>query len=511
MSSLSIRRAIISVSDKSGILEFAKLLQASGVEILSSGGTAQYLRDNQISLREISEYTQQPELFSGRVKTLHPRIHGGILYQRENTGHISEAEKNQILPIDLVIVNLYPFEKTISRSEISEEEAIEQIDIGGPSMLRSAAKNFHSVLVIADVSDYSSIMEEFKNSENQISLETRKKLAIKAFEHTSYYDQCIFSYFSQKEEREILCLNFPYSQSLRYGDNPHQKATFFTPRENLAFEKLQGKELSYTNLLDIESAIRLLSEFSEPTVAILKHTNPCGVGTDKNLSLAWEKAFATDRQAPFGGVVSCNVEITPEFAEILKEIFLDVIVAPKFSEKAKEILSQKPNTRLIGIPSFSSALDSKIYRSLLGGIVQMDADLSAQGLDTLKIVTERTPTPKEKEAMNFAWKIVKNIKSNAIVLAKEDRTLGIGAGQMSRLDSSNFAIQKAQNASFSLENSIVASDAFFPFADGLQVLIDAGISACIQPGGSIRDEEVIQAANQANIAMAFTQIRHFLH
>ena len=506
---LSIQRAIISVSNKSGLLNLAQNLKKYNVEILSSGGTARFLQENDIEVIEIANYTKSPELFDGRVKTLHPKIHGGILYRREDKSHCQQAEENNIDSIDLVVVNLYPFEQCIAKAKTSFSEAIEQIDIGGPAMMRAAAKNMESVAILSQPSSYSLFIEEFEKQGGKLSAETRKKLAKQAFQHTSDYDKAIARYLGKEKEKSFEA-QFSQHYSLRYGDNPHQKASFFT-RTNPSFKQIQGKELSYTNLLDIEAGIRTVSEFTETTLAILKHTNPCGIGQDENLISAWQKAFATDVQAPFGGVLVSNKEIEKNFAQVLSEVFLDIIITPHFSKESLAILGAKKNVRLIEISNFTTAIDSKTFRSLLGGVAVMDLDKKARGLDNLKIPTQRKPSKDEMKAISFAWKVVKNVKSNAIVIASHDRTLGIGAGQMSRIDSCRLAVQKAKNAKLNLQGASVASDAFFPFPDGLEILIDAGITACVQPGGSIRDKEVIQVADKANMAMVFTGNRHFLH
>lgn len=513
---MPITRALLSVSDKSGLAAFAKELHDFGVELLSTGGTAKALRDAGIPVIDVSEYTGAPELFDGRLKTLHPKVHGGLLHRRDDKEHLAQAQQNDIPPIDLVVVNLYPFEQTVAKPNVTREEAIENIDIGGPSMLRSAAKNHSHVTVVVDPADYPRVIEEMKEHNGETTKGYREQLAVKVFLRTSQYDSAITNFLGQC--RTGTCCNFtlslPLEQELRYGDNPHQKCALYGNFRKF-FTQLQGKELSYTNILDIESAADIILDFVRPTVAILKHTNPCGVGQDdENLRVAWQKAFETDRQAPFGGVIVCNRPLTLELARVISEIFTDVIIAPEFEADARALLQKKKNLRLMKMDdAYLVEKKSAFIRSCPGGIMVMDRDHTALGLDNLesKVVTKRPPSEEEMRAMRFGWRIVKHVKSNAIVYATTDRTLGIGAGQMSRIDSSRIAVWKAKEAGLDLTGSVVASDAMFPFADGLQSAIDAGASACIQPGGSVRDEEVIAAADAANMAMVFTGYRHFRH
>ncbi len=513
---MAITRALLSVSDKTGLAEFAKELHDMGVELLSTGGTSAALRDAGLPVIDVSEFTGAPELFDGRLKTLHPKVHGGLLQRRDDANHIAQAKANNIPPIDLVVVNLYPFEETVAKPNVTLEEAIEKIDIGGPSMLRSAAKNHMSVTVIVDPADYGRVIEEMKENNGNTTKGFREQLAVKVFMRTSEYDAAITDYLGQC--RTGTCCNFtlslPLEQELRYGDNPHQKCALYGNFREY-FTQIQGKELSYTNVLDIEAAADLILDFVRPTVAILKHTNPCGVGQDdEDLRIAWQKAFETDRQAPFGGVIVCNRPLTLELARVISEIFTDVIIAPEFESDARALLQKKKNLRLMVMnDAYLAEKQSPVIRSCPGGIMVMDRDHTALGLDKLesKVVTKRPPTQEEMRAMRFGWRIVKHVKSNAIVYASADRTLGIGAGQMSRVDSSRIAIWKAKESGLDLKGSIVASDAMFPFADGLQSAIDAGATACIQPGGSIRDEEVIAAADAAGMAMIFTGHRHFRH
>lgn len=512
---MSISRALISVSDKSGLESLAKGLHEHDIEILSTGGTAKFIADLGIPVVEVSDFTGFPELFDGRVKTLHPKVHGGLLHRRDIKEHVEQANANEILPIDLVVVNLYPFEETVAKEGVTRAEAIEQIDIGGPSMLRSAAKNHDAVTVVVDPSDYEVVLTELDEHEGSTSLKTRERLAIKVFQRTAAYDAAIASHLNELQETEgSFSVSLPLAQELRYGENPHQESSLYGNFGDY-FKQLQGKGLSYTNILDIGAAAELILEFRRPAVAILKHTNPCGVGADENeLRLAWEKAFETDRQAPFGGVIVCNRPLDIGLARVISEIFTDVIIAPEFESDARALLQKKKNLRLIQMyEAFRDTLTDPVIQSAPGGLLVMDHDSKALGLDNIeqKVVTQRPPTAEEIQAMRFSWRIVKHVKSNAIVFTNSDRTLGIGAGQMSRVDSCRLATWKAEQAGLSLKGSVVASDAMFPFPDGLVNALDAGATAAIQPGGSIRDEDVIKAANEHEAAMVFTGHRHFLH
>ncbi len=507
---MKIQRALISVSDKTGIVEFARELHQQGVEILSTGGTAKSLQAGGIPTVEVSQFTGFPEIMDGRVKTLHPKIHGGLLFLRGNEEHEKQAKANGIRPIDLVVVNLYPFEATIAREDVTLPEAIEQIDIGGPSMIRSAAKNYQSVTVVTDPADYPAVLEDMRDENGGTGLALRERLAIKAFTSTSSYDRAIAGFLNREQETSAAFrLELPLEIRLRYGENPHQHAELYGDFGSY-FEKLQGKELSYNNILDISAASGLIAEFPKPTVAILKHTNPCGIGTDPDLREAWDKAFSTDKQAPFGGIIICNRPLTLALAKAISEIFSEVIIAPDFDADARSLLSKKKNLRLM---KMLKALpeSGRDMRSVVGGLLVQDTDSSDIPELEHKVVTERPPSRDEIEAMEFGWKVVKHVKSNAIVYAGKDRTLGIGAGQMSRVDSSRIAVWKAQEAGLSLKGSAVCSDAFFPFPDGLLAAADAGATCAIQPGGSVRDEEVIAAANQRGVAMVFTGFRHFRH
>jgi phosphoribosylaminoimidazolecarboxamide formyltransferase / IMP cyclohydrolase len=510
---MNIRRALLSVSDKTGLVDFASGLHGMGVELLSTGGTARAIAAAGVPVTEISDFTGFPEMMDGRVKTLHPKVHGGLLFLRGDEKHQAQAAEHGILPIDLVCVNLYPFEETVARKGVTLEEAIEQIDIGGPSMIRSGSKNHRSVTVVVDPDDYPRILEAMRAGNGSTTPELRARLAVKAFATTGAYDRAISSYLDQESAPgDTLSLDVPLSGRLRYGENPHQEAELYGGFFDY-FEKLHGKELSFNNILDITAATRLISEFAKPTVAILKHTNPCGVGSDEDLTEAWEKAFATDRAAPFGGIIIANRPVDEPLARAISEIFSEVIIAPEFTADARALLQKKKNLRLMRLLKEIPSTDRDI-RSVIGGLLVQDADAPAStGSGTIEqqVVSARPPTKDEIEAMEFGWKVVKHVKSNAIVYAGKDRTLGIGAGQMSRVDSSRIAVWKAGEAGLSLKGSVVCSDAFFPFADGLIAAAEAGATAAIQPGGSMRDEEVKAAANERGMAMVFTGRRHFRH
>ena len=510
---MPIRRALISVSDKTGIAEFARALERQGVDIISTGGTADLLRKEKIPVREISSFTAFPEVLDGRVKTLHPRVHGGLLYKRGNAKHEAEARECGFEPIDLVVVNLYPFEATIAKPGVKLAEAIENIDIGGPSMIRSAAKNYESVTVVVDPADYDAVLENIRDNEGETTLRLRERLAIKAFGRTAEYDRAISSFLNKEQTTDAsFSVSLPLAMRLRYGENPHQTGALYGEFDNY-FEKLHGKELSFNNILDISAATNLIAEFEEPTVAILKHTNPCGVGSDADLRKAWDKAFATDKQAPFGGIIICNRQLSEPLAKVISEIFSEVIIAPDFDSEARAVLQKKKNLRLIRLKVPAKQARSTVdIRSVCGGVLVQDADVAEEiKSGGGRIVTKRRPTKTELNAMLFGWRVVKHVKSNAIVYAKADRTLGVGVGQMSRIDASRIAIWKAKEAGLSLKGSAVASDAFFPFPDGLIAAAEAGATCAIQPGGSVRDEEVIAAANERNMAMLFTGLRHFRH
>ena len=510
---MKIQRALLSVSNKTGLLDFARSLIAHGVELISTGGTAKAVKAAGIPVTEISDFTGLPEMMEGRVKTLHPKVHGGLLYRRDHPTHCAEAEEHGILPIDLVCVNLYPFVETIAKKGTTLEQAIEQIDIGGPSMIRSASKNHASVTVVVDPDDYVRIVEAMANNNGSTTPELRARLATKAFSITAAYDHAISSYLDgEVAPATSFSLKLPQVCRLRYGENPHQEAELYGHFFDY-FEKLHGKELSFNNILDITAATHLIAEFEKPTIAILKHTNPCGVASDLDLCEAWEKAFATDRSAPFGGIIIVNRPIDEKLAHAISEIFSEVIIAPEFHAEARALLQKKKNLRLMRLLQTVPSTDRDL-RSVVGGILLQDADVdpwNKVGTMEQRVVTERPPTREELEAMEFGWKVVKHVKSNAIVYVGRDRTLGIGAGQMSRVDASRIAVWKAAEAGLSLKGSVVCSDAFFPFADGLIAAAEAGATAAIQPGGSVRDPEVIAAANERGLAMVCTGVRHFRH
>jgi phosphoribosylaminoimidazolecarboxamide formyltransferase / IMP cyclohydrolase len=506
---MKIRRALLSVTDKTGLVDFARGLAAQGVEILSTGGTAAALREAGIAAKDVSAHTGFPEMLDGRVKTLHPLIHGGLLFRRDLPGHVEQAAAHGIAPIDLVAVNLYAFEKTVAREGVSRAEAIENIDIGGPSMLRSAAKNHEAVTVVCDPADYAEVLRQMSEQGGDTTLEFRQRLAAKVFDVTARYDRAIADYLAADSGGSVCRLSFPLAASLRYGENPNQKAELYGSFAD-HLEQLHGKELSYNNILDITAAVDLIGEFSEPTVAILKHTNPCGVGSDADLAVAWEKAFATDRQAPFGGIIIANRPVPEPLARAIAEIFSEVIIAPDFASAAVQILQKKKNLRLMKLRGRPEPAPRDV-RSVIGGVLVQDHDTGSADSGTGRVVTGRAPTADEERAMEFGWKVVKHVKSNAIVFAGPDRTLGIGAGQMSRVDSVRIAVWKAGEAGLPLAGSAVASDAFFPFPDGLVAAAEAGVTAAIQPGGSVRDDEVIRAADERGLAMIFTGKRHFRH
>ena len=511
-----IRRALLSVSDKSGLVPFAQTLAKAGVELISTGGTARALREAGLAVKDISEHTGFPEMLDGRVKTLHPKVHGGLLYIRGNASHEAAVREHGIQPIDLVGVNLYPFEQTVAKPNVALHDAIENIDIGGPSMLRSAAKNHDSVTVIVDPADYAEVAKQISET-GQTTLALRRKLAAKVFARTSAYDGAIAAHlnkeFGGEPSWDRLSINAPLAQTLRYGENPHQKAVLYGDFQKY-FSQLHGKELSYNNILDLTAAANLISEFEQdaPTLAILKHTNPCGVGQGASLREAWDKAFATDNQAPFGGIIATNKVLDAECAAAIAEIFSEVIVAPDFSPEALSILQKKKNLRLLKtLKPLAEASRFDVRSVGADSFLMQERDLKATSQADLKIVTRRQPTADELRAMLFGWRVAKHVKSNAIVYAGADRTLGVGAGQMSRVDASRIAVWKAGEAKLSLKGSVVCSDAFFPFPDGLIAAAEAGATAAIQPGGSVRDAEVIAAADERNVAMAFAGARHFRH
>lgn len=510
-----IRRALISVSDKRGLPEFAAALQTLGVEIISTGGTFDALRRHGIAVRQVGDVTGFPEILDGRVKTLHPAIHAALLAVPENPDHVRQLAAHGITPIDMVVVNLYPFASTVARNGVTLAEAVEQIDIGGPSMLRSAAKNFRHKAVVVNPDAYGAILEEMRNGNGVVSEETCFALARGVFRHTAAYDAMIAGYLDRTAHGEtalppVLQLSAARELDLRYGENPHQRAALYGAWSSL-FEKLHGKELSFNNIVDVSAAAALVTEFDEPTVAIIKHTNPCGVGSAPTLAEAYAKAFATDTKAPFGGIVAVNRPLDMEAAERIDRVFTEVIVAPSFTERALEFLRKKKDRRLVRLATDIRKRRDPDIRSVPGGFLVQEPDTLPATAEQMRVVTRRQPTDEELRAMSFAWRVARHVKSNAIVYAASDRTLGVGAGQMSRLDASRIAVCKAQDAGISLRGAAVGSDAFFPFADGLLEAIRAGATAVIQPGGSIRDAEVIAAADEHEIVMMFTGTRHFRH
>ncbi|MFZ0801017.1 MAG: bifunctional phosphoribosylaminoimidazolecarboxamide formyltransferase/IMP cyclohydrolase [Terriglobales bacterium] len=512
-----IHRAILSVTDKTGLAEFAHKLAALGVELISTGGTAKLLRDSGIPVKDISELTGFPEMLDGRVKTLHPKVHGGILHRRENPDHRAAVAEHGIKPIDMVVVNLYAFEKTAAKPGVAFEELIENIDIGGPSMIRSAAKNFQDVAVVTSPADYSAIAEEMAQSGGELSRTTKWRLAQKAFATTAAYDSAIASTLERVSANEDapqpgfpqnLRLSFRKIMDLRYGENPHQKAAMYSDGtgEGVANgRQLQGKELSYNNIVDMQAAWDLAQEFDEPFCAIIKHTNPAGAATGKTLAAAYKKALETDPVSAFGGVIGVNREIDGPAAEEMAKLFLEVIAAPKFDDAAKAIFSAKKNLRLVEV---GAAPQKWLLKNVSGGILVQDADVRPLHESDLKLVTKRPPTDEEKRALLFAWKVCKHVKSNAILYARDGQTVGVGAGQMSRVDSCKMGAMKAV---LPLQGTVAASDAFFPFPDGVEEIAKAGATAIIQPGGSVRDQEVIEAADRHGMAMIFTGVRHFRH
>jgi phosphoribosylaminoimidazolecarboxamide formyltransferase/IMP cyclohydrolase len=523
---MAVQRALISVFDKSGIVDFTRRLAALKIEILSTGGTAKLLRENGIAVRDVSDFTGWPEMLGGRVKTLHPKVHGGLLFRRKHADDRAQAAEHGISPIDLVVVNLYPFEATAAKAALSAEELIENIDIGGPTMLRSAAKNFESVTVVSDSADFERVAKEIESA-GDTTLETRLELAKKVFATTSRYDglitmelerlsadaqQLALKAKSALPERVHVALR--RQQELRYGENPHQAAALYVPAgrapEGLAAAKqLQGKELSYNNFVDLEAARSLAAEFRDPVAVIIKHNNPCGTAEQATLREAYLKALACDQVSAFGGVLAFNREVDAATAEEVAKLFVECIVAPGFAARAKELLAAKKNLRLLELPAGGLEPERELQlKRILGGMLVQQPDLGELNDCELRTMTKRAPTAEEMHTMRFAWKVAKHVKSNAIVFAKDGATVGVGAGQMSRVDSVKIAVIKAQ---VPLTGSVVASDAFFPFPDGVEEAAKAGATAVIQPGGSMRDPEVIAAADRLGLAMVFTGMRHFLH
>jgi phosphoribosylaminoimidazolecarboxamide formyltransferase / IMP cyclohydrolase len=509
------KRALISVSDKSGIVEFAKGLVELGFEIISTGGTKKSLQENGIPVMGVSDVTQFPEILEGRVKTLHPSIHGALLAKRTEEGHQKQLAKHEIELIDIVCVNLYPFKETISKPGVTVEDAIENIDIGGPTMLRASAKNHEYLTFVVDPADYEVVLTELKQS-GKTEKETRRRLAAKVFRHTAAYDALIAEYMTElvKEQTpENLTVTFELKQTLRYGENPHQKAAFYSKPLGSDFsiaraEKLHGKELSYNNINDADAALQILKEFSNPAAVAVKHMNPCGVGTGETVFEAFEKAFEADPVSIFGGIIALNREVDAVTARKLHEIFLEIIIAPSFSSEAIEILQAKKNLRLLTIPFENQIVPSKKIVSVQGGLLVQDEDYYSLNESEYNVVTKRVPSQEEWKALKLGWKVVKHVKSNAIVVANDEMTIGIGAGQMNRVGAAKIAIEQAAEKA---NGAIMASDAFFPMDDTVEAAAKAGITAIIQPGGSIRDEDSIKKADEYGIAMVFTGVRHFKH
>lgn len=501
--------ALLSVSDKTGIVELAEKLIAFGYEILATGNTAKLLTENKIDCKKIENYTSFPEVFGGRVKTLQPQIFGGILMRRDNPSDIQEAEINNLYPIDIVCVNLYPFPKVVNRTDISIDEKIENIDIGGPSLIRASAKNYKFVSVLTNPEQYNDFIEEI--SKGNISEETNKKLAAAAFAHTAYYDSLIANYFEDTfiGNRTAIRLNYKLSKELRYGENPHQKAFLYGDFEN-HFEILHGKEISYNNIVDLIAAVDLVFELPINSCAIIKHTNPCGAASSSNIYDAYINALSCDPVSAFGGIVAFNNEVDINTAEKLNEIFLEIVAAPSYTPEAIELLQKKKNRRIVKVNDHTD-LEKFVLKNIPGGILAQEKDSSVLSEENLKLVTNRKYTAEELEDLKFAWVICKHTKSNAIVFVKDKKAIGVGAGQMSRIDSTKIAASKAKEHGHNLEGAVAASDAFFPFPDGLLEIASHGINAVIQPGGSVRDQEVIDAANENKISMIFTGIRNFKH
>jgi len=516
-----VSRALLSVSDKSGIVEFARALAALGVQILSTGGTAKLLEKEGIAVTEVSAYTGFPEMLDGRVKTLHPKIHAGLLARRDDPGHLAALRSAGIPPIDLLVVNLYPFQASVADPDCSFEEAIENIDIGGPALLRAAAKNHAGVGVVVDPADYARVLEEMRSS-GGISEATRFALAKKVFAHTAAYDGAIANYLSsldagrrRREYPDVLSLQFARLQDLRYGENPHQSAALYRDERPVAgslatCRQLQGKELSYNNIADADAAWECVKSFAEPACVIVKHANPCGVATGASLAAAYEKAFKTDPVSAFGGILAFNRALDRAAAEAASQQFAEVIVAPRVEPDAQEVFAKKANVRVLEVP-LSHDVQAHDYKRVGGGLLVQSSDSKMLQQNEMRVVTKTNPSESQWSDLLFAWRVAKFVKSNAIVFCRDGMTLGVGAGQMSRVDSSRLAAMKAQAAKLSLAGSVVASDAFFPFRDGLDVVAEAGAAAVIQPGGSVRDDEVIAAADERGVAMVLTGVRHFRH
>lgn len=516
---MSVKKALISVSDKTGLIPFARRLAAAGVEIVSTGGTASLLKEAGIPVVGISEVTGFPEILDGRVKTLHPNIHSGLLAVRDNEAHQKQLKELEIETIDLVVVNLYPFKQTIAKPDVTFEEAIENIDIGGPTMLRSAAKNHAFVTVVVDAADYEQVMEEIEANQDT-ALETRRRLAAKVFRHTAAYDSLISRYLSEQVGEllpESYTVTYEKAQDLRYGENPHQRAAFYRAplagTASIAYaDQLHGKELSYNNINDADAALAIVREFDQPAVVAIKHSNPCGVGIGADIREAYQKAYEADPVSIFGGIVAANRTIDRDTALAMKEIFLEIILAPDFTEEALAVLMEKKNLRLLRIPTLNQPEQKadNLFRvaPVAGGALVQDYDQKQLEDDEIRVVTDRQPTAEELAQLKFAWKVVKHVKSNAIVLAKGNMTIGVGAGQMNRVGAAKIAIEQAKELA---TGSVLASDAFFPMSDTVEAAAQAGVTAIIQPGGSVRDQESIDACNRFGITMIFTGTRHFKH
>lgn len=526
-----IQTALLSVSDKSGIVPFAKALHEQGIKLISTGGTAKLLAENNLPVIEVSQLTHFPEMLDGRVKTLHPLVHGGLLARRDDPAHMQALKEHGIETIDMLVINLYPFQETISKPVCTFEDAIENIDIGGPAMLRAAAKNHQDVTVLISPADYEGVLAEMKSNGKKVSFDTNFRLAKKVFAHTAQYDGAIANYLSSLPENRIheerseypqtLNLSFNRVQELRYGENPHQSAAFYRDVNPVAgslanYVQLQGKELSYNNIADADAAWECVKSFGadlnegQPACVIVKHANPCGVAVGASALEAYQKAFKTDPTSAFGGIIAFNRVCDETAAEAVSKQFVEVLIAPSFTAGARAILASKQNVRLLEI-SLGSMLNPQDIKRVGGGLLVQSPDFKNVGLGELKVVSKRQPTPAELADMMFAWRVAKFVKSNAIVFCSGGMTLGVGAGQMSRIDSARIASIKAENAGLTLQGSAVASDAFFPFRDGLDVVVAAGATCVIQPGGSMRDEEVVNAANEHGIAMVYTGTRHFRH
>lgn len=512
-----IKKAIISVSDKTGIEKLAKFLSDNGVKIISSGGTYNVLNKAGIPVSQVSDLTGFPEILDGRVKTLHPIIFSGILAKR-NEAHLDQLKKQDIDPIDLIIVNLYPFEQTIAKKETTLEEAIENIDIGGPSLIRAAAKNYQDTTVLISPDQYDALISDMEKNQNQTSIEFRQRCAVRAFEHMARYNALISEYLKNSFNDETFSLEFTMAgkkiNDLRYGENPHQKAAYYSFSQHNPlndFKQLHGKELSYNNLLDLDAALSIIKEFDESFVVIIKHTNPCGAAIGDTLLEAYKKALDSDSLSAFGGIVGVTEEVDVGLAEEMTSHFFECIIAPGFTDEAFGILSKKKNLRLLTYHPQKEKFSGFLVRSINGGFLVQSKDQAQIDLQQSKIATKRSPTSKEWKALGFAWKLVKHVHSNAIIYTTDSQLIGVGAGQMSRVDAADLAVKKAIQAKHSIKDTVCASDAFFPFKDGIEALASAGITAVVQPGGSVRDEEVIESANKHNLAMVLTEMRHFKH